>query len=73
MREVGRRLDAGNALEDQGALARTAAALRGSPFLVPCGVFRFSSFDEADAWMTEMTTRTHERLSRKISPASAAR
>ena len=73
MRKVGRREEAGNAMADQGAMARTAAALRGTPFLVPRGVFRFRTFDEADAWMIEMTRRTHARLSRKISPESADR
>jgi hypothetical protein len=73
MRRVGRRAEGGRALAEQGALARTAALLRGTRWLVPRGVFRFRTFDEADAWMVEMTRRTHERLSRKTSSASAAR
>jgi hypothetical protein len=74
MRKVGRRREtSGDGLSDQAALARTAAALRGTPFLAPRGVFRFRTFDEADAWMTEMMRRTHERLNRPTSHESADR
>ena len=71
MRIVGtRRLD-GTALDDQGRLARTAALLRGTAALVPRGVYRFASFDEANTWMNEMILRTHERPNPKTSSASA--
>jgi hypothetical protein len=60
-------------MTDQAGLARTAALLRGTSALAPRGVYRFSSFEEADAWMTQMMLRTHARLSRKTSSASAAR
>jgi len=60
-------------MTDQAPLARTAAWLRGTAGLAPRGVYRFSSFEEADAWMTQMMLRTHARLSRKISSASAVR
>ena len=73
MRKVGHRDEVGNAMADQGAMARTAAALRGTPFLVPRGVYRFRTFDEADAWMIEMMRRTHAHLSRKTSPGSVDR
>jgi hypothetical protein len=73
MRTVGKRTGDGAALDDQGALARTAAVLRGSPWLTPKGVFRFHSFEEADAWMSEMLHRTHERLSQTTSSASVRR
>jgi len=59
-------------MADQAALARTAALVRGTARLVPRGVYRFSSFDEADRWMTRVMMRTHERPSRKASSASAA-
>jgi hypothetical protein len=68
---VGTRRVDGQAVADQGRLARTAALLRGTARLVPRGVYRFASFEEADAWMTEMILRTHEHLSRKISSESA--
>ena len=65
MRRVGRRKDLPSALADQGALARTAAALRGTSLIVARGVYRFRTFEEADAWMSEMS-------SPKTSSASAA-
>ena len=72
MKVVGtRRIDT-SSMADQAALARTAALVRGTAHLAPRGVYRFSSFDEADAWMTRMLLRTHERQSRKTSSASAA-
>jgi hypothetical protein len=70
---VGQRRAETDAFEDQGRLARTAALLRGTAWLVPRGIYRFSSFDEADAWMTEMILRTRERLNLKTSSDSAGR
>lgn len=74
MKTVGtRRIDT-SALEDQGGLARTATALRGTGF-APRSVYRFRTCEEAEAWMLEMMLRSRERQrqSPKISPASAAR
>jgi hypothetical protein len=68
---VGRRSTRGRQWDDQDRLAQTAAFLRGDPALVPRAVFRFSSFDEADAWMTRMMILTHERRGRPMSSASA--
>jgi hypothetical protein len=73
MRIVGTRLVDSDALADQGRLARTATLLRGTAWLVPRGVYRFDSFDEADAWMNEAILRTHEHLARKTSSGSAGR
>ncbi len=70
---VGSRSIVGDAWTDQGRLSRSAALLRGSRALVPRGVFRFESFDEADAWMSRMMLATHERLSPRTSSASAGR
>jgi len=58
---VGTRSVRGDAWADQGRLARTAALLRGRRGLVPRGVYRFSSFDEADAWMTKMMIAERDR------------
>jgi len=70
MKTVGRRrVDA----ESVGALQRTLSQLRGTGALVPRGVYRFSSFEEADAWMTRMIAVTHASLKSKISPGSAKR
>jgi len=72
MRVVGTRHADVSPMADQAALARTTALLRGTPRLVPRGVYRFSSFEEADAWMTRMMLRTLEHQSPKTSSASAA-
>jgi hypothetical protein len=69
---VGSRHTDASPMADQAALAKTAALLRGTADLVPRGVYRFSSFEEADAWMTRMLLRTHEHPSRKTSSASVA-
>ncbi len=71
MRKVGRRSADGPAVAEQGPLARTAAALRGTAALVPRGVYRFKDFDEADRWMTSTMRRTHARLSHRTSSGSA--
>ena len=70
MKKVGRRRVEG---ESTGALQRTLADLRATGALVPRGVYRFSTFEEADAWMTRMMARTHASLKSKTSSGSAAR
>jgi hypothetical protein len=63
----------GDGLADQRRLARTSALLRGTAGLVPRGVYRFTSFEEADSWMTETLLRTHAHLNPKTSSGSAGR
>lgn len=58
---------------DPSALQRTLAAVRRTGSLVPRGVYRFRSFEEADAWMTRMMARTHVSRSSTTSSASPAR
>ena len=70
MKTVGRRRIGGGTM---GALQRTLADVRATGAIVPRGVYRFSSFEEADAWMTRTMARTHASLKSKISPASAER
>ena len=41
-------------------MSRTAAQLRGTP-LVPKGLYRFKTFEEADEWMNQMMAETHAR------------
>jgi hypothetical protein len=72
MKVVGTRHADVSSMADQAALARTTALLRGTARLVPRGVYRFSSFEEADAWMTQMTLRTLEHQSPRTSSASVA-
>jgi hypothetical protein len=68
---VGARRIEGDAIADQGRLARSAALLRGTAALAPRGVYRFRSFEEADEWMTTTMRRTHGRRNLRISSASA--
>jgi hypothetical protein len=70
MKVVGARVVEGNAIADQGRLARSAALLRGTAALAPKGVYRFRSFEEADEWMTRTLQRTLGRQNHKISSAS---
>ncbi|OFW31275.1 MAG: hypothetical protein A3H97_25075 [Acidobacteria bacterium RIFCSPLOWO2_02_FULL_65_29] len=58
---------------DPAALQHTLAAVRRTGALVPRGVYRFHSFEEADAWMTRMMARTHVSRSSTTSCASPAR
>jgi hypothetical protein len=73
VKTVGTRTAVGGGIAEQGAYVHTAAALRGTEFLVPRGVYRFQSFDEAESWLDTTIRRTHARLSRPISPGSAGR
>jgi len=41
--------------------------------MVPLGVYRFATFEEADAWMTRMMARTHTSLGSRTSSGSAGR
>lgn len=70
MKTVGRRRLEGPAT---GALQRTLAAVRGTSAVVPRGVYRFATFEEADAWLTRMMADTHVSLRSKTSPVSAGR
>jgi hypothetical protein len=70
---IGSRTLEGDAWADQGRLVRTAALLRGGSGLVPRGVYRPSSFEEADAWLTKMMVAAQERRSPTTSSASAGR
>jgi hypothetical protein len=67
---VGRRQVAAATLEDANRLHRTAWAMRGTKTLVPRGLYRFKTFEEADQWMIRMMARTHARQTSKTSPAS---
>ncbi len=70
---VGRRRPGPTSLEDADRLLRTAWALRGTDKLVPRGLYRFRTFEEADTWMTRMMASTHALLRSKTSSGSPAR
>ena len=73
MKTVGRRAERLVTLDEARQLLRTAAELRPVDRLVPRGVYRFESFEEADRWLRETMARTLVRHSSKISSGSAAR
>jgi len=67
-----RRTDAGG-WEAARVLQRTLAAVRGTDALVPRGVYRFATFEEADTWMIRNMARTHANRRSRTSPGSATR
>ena len=64
MKVVTRRPPGEDVLRDVAILQRTMNRLRG-PALVPRGVYRFATHEEADAWMTRQIVATHARLKSK--------
>jgi hypothetical protein len=66
MKRVSRRGEGEDVLRDIAILQRTVNRLRGCG-LVPKGVYRFESHEEADAWMTRQIAATHARRSLKTS------
>ena len=72
MKVVSKRVPGARILDDAARLQRTLNRLRGRG-LVPRGLYRFSSFEEADRWMMSQIARSAAHLSSKISSPSAAR
>lgn len=64
MKIVSRRPAGEDVLRDSAILQRTLNRLRGRR-LVPRGVFRFASHEEADAWMTRQIVATRARRNSK--------
>ena len=61
IKTVSFRAEGENVLRDSAILQRTLNRLRGSA-LIPRGVYRFASHEEADTWMTRQIAATHARL-----------
>jgi predicted transcriptional regulator len=66
MKRVSRRREGQDTVRDAAILQRTINRLRGGA-LVPRGVYRFRTHEEADDWMTRQMASTHARLSSKTS------
>jgi hypothetical protein len=66
MKRVSRRRQGQDAVRDAAILQRTINRLRGGA-LVPRGVYRFRTHEEADEWMTRQMASTHARRSSKTS------
>lgn len=60
MKHVGRRCEGGDPVRDAAILQRTINRLRGG-HLVPRGVYRFRTHEEAREWMIREMARTHAR------------
>ena len=60
------RPEGGDPVRDSAILQRTINRLRGGA-LVPRGVYRFTSHEEADRWMIHQIAATHARRSSKTS------
>lgn len=73
MKTVARRARTRTSVEEARQLLVTAAKLRPVDRLVPRGVYRFGSFEEAERWLTETMARTLARHRSKISSESASR
>ena len=70
MKVVSKREPGARVLDDVARLQRTLNRLRGRR-LVPRGLYRFSSFEEADRWMTSQIVRSAAHLHSKTSSPSA--
>jgi hypothetical protein len=66
IRRVSRRPVGQDVIRDIDILQRTINRLRGGD-LIPRGVYRFHSHEEADAWMMRQMASTHARRSSKTS------
>lgn len=67
---VGSRQEDGDVVAELRTLQRTMNRLRGAA-LVPRGLYRFRSHEEADRWMMREIASTHARQSSKTSSPSA--
>ena len=70
---VGRRREAAATPESTDTLLRTAWALRGGVGLAPRGLYRFSTFEEAQEWIRNEMSRRSARRRSQTSADSAAR
>jgi hypothetical protein len=68
-----RRVNGGDVWQAVRQLTETAEQIRGSRALVPRGLHRFATFEEAHEWMMEKIASTHASHGRKILRKSAQR
>ncbi len=65
VKRLSRRREGQNVLLDIAILQRTMNRLRGKP-LVPKGIYRFESHEDAEAWMMKQIVANHVPPSSKI-------
>lgn len=66
LKRLSHRVEGENTLRDAEILLRTINRLRGHE-LIPRGLYRFATHEEADEWMLREMARTHARRSSKTS------
>jgi hypothetical protein len=66
MKRISHRPEGEDPIRDIAILQRTINRLRGGA-LVPRGVYRFATHEEADRWMIQQIAATHARRSSKTS------
>lgn len=69
---MSKRPEGENPIRDAAAMQRTMNRLRGAG-LIPRGVYRFATHEEADEWMIRTIANTHAHLSSKTFSPSAKR
>jgi hypothetical protein len=72
MRRISRRPEGEDTIQDAAILQRTVNRLRGVG-LIPRGVYRFATHEEADEWMIRTMAETHARLTSKTSDPDPAK
>ena len=65
VKRISRRLEGEDVVRDIAILQRTMNRLRGAS-LIPKGIYRFSSHEDADSWMMKQIVANHVRPSLKI-------
>lgn len=65
MKRISHRLEGEDVVRDMAILQRTMNRLRGER-LVPKGIYRFSSHEDADSWMMKQIVANHVRPRSKI-------
>lgn len=53
-----RSFSSGSGVEANDGFFKLVSCLRGNKLFIPRGVYRFTSFQESDAWMIKMMART---------------
>ncbi len=66
IKRISRRREGEDVVRDVSILQRTMNRLRGKA-LVPRGIYRFDSHEEADAWMMKQIVANHARPNLKTS------
>jgi hypothetical protein len=72
MRRISRRPEGESTLRDAAIMQRTINRLRGVG-LIPRGVYRFATHEDADEWMIRTIAATHAHLSSKTASGNGGK